>query len=195
MERALFLDRDGVINHDHAYVHKIVDFQFVEGIFDLCHDALSADYRIVVVTNQAGIGRGLYTEAQFETLTSWMIGQFANRGIAITDVLYCPHHPEHGMGLYHRACDCRKPRPGMLLEAGRRHNLDLSASVLVGDKLSDIEAAYRAGLRTALLFCCSERTADRCTNQDNADSARSSPTAVIADLSEATRWLRPLPAT
>lgn len=190
MDRALFLDRDGVINHDHAYVHKIEDFEFVDGIFDLCRHALSVGYRIVVVTNQAGIGRGLYTEEQFETLTSWMIGQFADRGIAITDVLYCPHHPEHGLGRYRRTCDCRKPQPGMLLEAERRHNLDLAASMLVGDKLSDIEAARRAGLGTALLFGCHESAADPVMNRNDVDAVKRYPTAVIADLREAARWLR-----
>jgi len=149
---ALFLDRDGVINVDHAYVHRIEDFEFVDGIFELCLQAQHAGMAVVVVTNQAGIGRGYYTEQQFSALTAWMCAQFAERGVAIDGVYFCPSHPEHGIGIYR--CDSfdRKPNPGMLLRARDQLGLDLIKSVLVGDKISDIQAARAAGVGCAILI-------------------------------------------
>jgi D-glycero-D-manno-heptose 1,7-bisphosphate phosphatase len=105
-----------------------------------------------VVTNQAGIGRGYYTEADFHLLTDWMCEQFAKQGAHIDGVYYCPFHPEYGVGEYLKDSDCRKPAPGMLLQAAREHDIDLKHSVLVGDKPSDIEAGQRAGVGTLLSF-------------------------------------------
>ncbi|MBG6219140.1 MULTISPECIES: HAD family hydrolase [unclassified Janthinobacterium] len=145
--RALFLDRDGVINHDSGYTHRIEDFYFIDGIFDLCRAAQQAGYLIIVVTNQAGIGRGYYTEEDFQVLTTWMVGRFAEEGVTITDVLYCPFHPEHGVGRYKCESADRKPNPGMLVRAARTHQIDLNQSIMVGDKDSDMEAATKAGVQ------------------------------------------------
>ena len=144
--KALFLDRDGVINVDRNYVHRVEDFEFVPGIFDLCAAAAERGFLIVVVTNQAGIGRGLYTEADFQRLTSWMVGTFRQRGIDIARVYHCPYHPTAGVGEYRRESFDRKPNPGMLLKARDELNLDLAASVLIGDKDSDIAAGLAAGV-------------------------------------------------
>ena len=149
---ALFLDRDGVINLDSAYVHRPEDFQFIEGIFDLVAAANESGYLVIVVTNQAGIGRGYYTEAHFHALTDWMRGQFDLRGAIIDAVYFCPFHPEHGVGGYRKDADCRKPKPGMILQAAGEHDIDLSRSFLVGDKTSDIEAGLSAGIGTNILF-------------------------------------------
>ncbi len=149
---ALLLDRDGVINIEKDYVYQISDFEFVDGIFELCHQAADAGMAIVVVTNQAGIGRGYYSENQFWALTDWMRDRFSERGITIDAVYFCPCHPEHGVGAYRRESFDRKPNPGMILRARVDLALDLDHSILVGDKASDIAAARAAGVgRTVLL--------------------------------------------
>lgn len=150
--RALFIDRDGVINIDHGYVYRREQFEFVEGIFDLCRKAIELNYLIFVVTNQAGIGRGHYTEQQFHELTDWMCSEFLAQGIKIEQVYFCPFHPEHGIGSYKKESIFRKPGPGMILEAARDHKLDLALSVLVGDKISDIEAGIAAGVGRNILY-------------------------------------------
>lgn len=144
--RALLLDRDGVINVDKHYVHRIEDFEFIDGIFDLCRHAQALDFRLAVITNQAGIARGYYTLADFERLTAWMLKQFTARGVRLDRVYYCPDHPTAGVGEYRRESFDRKPNPGMILTAQRELGLDLAASVLVGDKDSDIEAGRAAGV-------------------------------------------------
>jgi D-glycero-D-manno-heptose 1,7-bisphosphate phosphatase len=150
--RALFLDRDGVINIEYGYVHLREAFQFQEGIFDLCRAAETLGYLLLVVTNQAGIARGYYTESEFLRLTEWMIGKFAEQQIRIARVYYCPYHPIHGVGVYKYDSPDRKPKPGMLLRAQADFNLDLKSSLLIGDQLSDIHAAKAAGIGTAILL-------------------------------------------
>lgn len=157
--RALFLDRDGVINKDKAYVYRQSDFEFIPGIFDLCRNATEKGYLLFVVTNQAGIGRGYYTEHDFDRLTQWMCGMFAREGAAIANVYYCPTHPIHGLGSYKRESAFRKPNPGMILQASREFSLNLSASLLVGDKESDMQAGMAAGVGTNLLFLDAHRPA------------------------------------
>jgi D-glycero-D-manno-heptose 1,7-bisphosphate phosphatase len=150
--RALFLDRDGVINVDHGYVHRPEEFEFVGGIFDVVAAANRAGYIVVVVTNQAGIGRGYYSEAQFYAITDWMKTKFAEHGAQIDAVYFCPYHPEHGIGKYRCESEFRKPAPGMLLQAQRELNIDLSSSIFVGDKASDIQAGRAAGVGRLLLL-------------------------------------------
>lgn len=152
MRRALFLDRDGVINVDHGYVHTVEKFEFIPGIFDLVRAANDNDYLVVVVTNQAGIGRGIYSEDQFNKLTKWMIECFRLNNSRIDRVYYCPFHPEHGLGIYKKDSKFRKPAPGMLLKAAVELKLDLTRSMLIGDKSSDILAAKSAGIHQRYLF-------------------------------------------
>jgi D-glycero-D-manno-heptose 1,7-bisphosphate phosphatase len=149
-KRALFLDRDGVINIDRGYVHQREDFIFREGIFDLSRAAEALGYILCVVTNQAGIARGYYTEAEFLDLTQWMLAEFSRRNVCITKVYYCPYHGVHGRGGYRRDSPDRKPGPGMLFRARSDFNLDLSSSVLIGDQFSDIEAGVAAGVGTSI---------------------------------------------
>lgn len=149
---ALFLDRDGVINVDRAYVHRPEDFEFIDGIFDLCRRAKQQDYLIFVVTNQAGIARGFYTEDDFLNLTQWMCEAFATAGAAIDRVYFCPFHAEHGIGKYKLDSPFRKPAPGMILQAAQEFNVDLERSVLVGDMETDIQAGVAAGVGCNLLY-------------------------------------------
>ena len=142
MKKALFLDRDGVINEEINYLHKVADFVFINEIFDICHFYQKLDFIIIVITNQAGISKGYYTEADFESLTNWMIHEFSKNEIHIEKVYHCPHHPD-----VTGDCDCRKPKPGMIFRARDEFNIDLSQSVLIGDKLSDIEAGLNAGIK------------------------------------------------
>jgi D-glycero-D-manno-heptose 1,7-bisphosphate phosphatase len=137
----LFLDRDGVVNVEKNYVHRIEDFQFMEGIFDLCRVFRDRGFLMVIVTNQAGIARGFYTLAQFESLSAWMRRRFSEEGLELSGIYHCPHHPS-----ITGDCPCRKPHPGMLLQAASDLDLDLPHSVLLGDKPSDLEAGRRAGL-------------------------------------------------
>jgi D-glycero-D-manno-heptose 1,7-bisphosphate phosphatase len=150
---ALFLDRDGVINVDHAYVHRKNDFEFIEGIFDLCRHAKALGYLIIIVTNQAGIGRGYYTEQDFAALTTWMCDAFSEQKAAIDKVYFCPTHPVSAVPQYRKQSDLRKPAPGMILLAAKEFNINLGDSILVGDKLSDVEAGLAAGVGNNILYC------------------------------------------
>lgn len=152
MTRALILDRDGVINEDYGYVHRKESFVFIDGIFDLCRAARHLGMKIIVVTNQAGIGRLYYSEDAFLALSDWMCGEFMREGVLIDQIYRCPFHPEHGVGLYKQESFDRKPNPGMILAAQRDFGLVLGASVLVGDKASDILAGQRAGVGATVLF-------------------------------------------
>lgn len=150
--KALFLDRDGVVNLDHGYVHRIVDFEFVDGIFELLKCAQQKNYLIIIITNQAGIGRGLYSEETFVKLNSWMCDKFLAEGILITQVYYCPSHPYMGIGAYRKDDFRRKPNPGMIFDAQLDFDLDLNVSLLVGDKETDMQAGLAAGLGCNVLF-------------------------------------------
>lgn len=151
MLKALFLDRDGIINIDKGYVFRKEDFDFFDGIFDLCKIAATLNYKLIVITNQAGIGRGYYTEDQFKELNEWMCSTFDENGVKIDKVYYSPYHPEHGLGFYKKDHDSRKPNPGMIKEAELEFNLDLGKSLLVGDKYTDILAGVRAGINLNIL--------------------------------------------
>jgi len=136
-QKALFLDRDGVINIDHGYVSTIDEFTFIEGIFPLLHLFIKHGYILFIVTNQSGIGRGYYENADFETLTTWMLAQFKKEGISIKAVHHCHHAPEEN-------CFCRKPAIGMIEAILFEHNIDLENAWLIGDKQSDIDLAHNA---------------------------------------------------
>ncbi|GDY25711.1 MULTISPECIES: D-glycero-beta-D-manno-heptose 1,7-bisphosphate 7-phosphatase [unclassified Agarivorans] len=148
---AIFLDRDGVINHDRGYVSKVDDFEFIDGAIEAMQQLKKAGWLLVVVTNQAGIARGYFSEEQFVSLTEWMDWSLADRGVDLDGIYFCPHHSKYGDETYRQDCDCRKPQPGMLLEAAAELNIDLSKSWLVGDKASDLLAAKNAGVPNRLL--------------------------------------------
>ena len=150
MKKAVFLDRDGTLNIDHGYVHKIDDFQFIEGSIDALKELKEMGYLLVLVTNQSGIARGYFSEDQFLQLTEWMDWSLADRGVDLDGIYYCPHHPE-GKGEYKEECECRKPKPGMLLQAADDFNIDLASSYMIGDSKNDILAGKNAGCKTVYI--------------------------------------------
>lgn len=158
-ERALFLDRDGVVNVEVGYLHRAEEVRFVDGIFSLCRTAMALGYRLIVVTNQAGIARGYYTEDDFHALMEYMRSKLRAEGVELDAVYFCPFHPEHGIGLYRREHEDRKPGTGMLQRGASEFDLDLRQSLLVGDRCSDIAAANAAELRQAFLIQGTEAAA------------------------------------
>ncbi len=170
---AIFLDRDGVINVEKDYVHTIDDFEFIEDVIDALKILQDKGYLLVVVTNQSGIARGYYTEDEFLKLTEWMDWCLIDRGVELAGIYYCPHHPTAGVGKYRCDCDCRKPKPGLILEAARANNIDLSKSIMVGDKVSDVVCGKAAGIKENYLV----RTGHALTEEDENQA-----TAVYDDL-------------
>jgi len=150
---ALFLDRDGVINKDYGYVHLKKNFNFNPGIFDLVCAANTAGYLCVVLTNQAGIGRELYSIEHFRILSDWMCEQFKNKGAVIDAIYFSPFHPTEGKGKYLLEEDTRKPGAGMFYEAISDLNIDVSKSIMVGDKISDMRASVLAQVGRSYLLC------------------------------------------
>jgi D-glycero-D-manno-heptose 1,7-bisphosphate phosphatase len=153
---ALVLDRDGVVNRETGYLWRAEEVDWVPGLWELCRTARDAGFVIIVVTNQSGIARGMYSEDDLRSLMRWMGEQFRAQGVELAGYYYCPHHPVHGVGEYKRECEDRKPAPGMLLRAASDFNLDLAASVMVGDRCSDVGAANAAGVGRMYLLSGTE---------------------------------------
>ncbi|RRS04480.1 D-glycero-beta-D-manno-heptose 1,7-bisphosphate 7-phosphatase [Aquabacterium soli] len=166
LRKAAFLDRDGVINLDRAYVHRWEDFEFVPGAVDAMRRLAEAGYALVVVTNQSGIARGMYTETQYQTLTQHLREHLVAQGVPLAGVYHCPHHPSGKVFEFARDCDCRKPAPGLILRAAKELGLSLPDSLLVGDKPSDIHAARAAGVGKAYIV-----------DSDNAESGQDATVA------------------
>jgi D-glycero-D-manno-heptose 1,7-bisphosphate phosphatase len=143
--KAIFLDRDGVINRDTGYAHLPEQIEFLPGLFDFCRAAHAQGYMLIVITNQAGIARGFYSEETFHALMHWMEERFKKEGAPLSGYYFCPHHPDAN-------CNCRKPKPAMILQAADEHDIDLAHSILIGDKQSDIEAGRTAGVGRLELF-------------------------------------------
>jgi D-glycero-D-manno-heptose 1,7-bisphosphate phosphatase len=151
MNKALLLDRDGVINKEINYLYKIADVEFIDGIFEACNFFQKKGYLIIVTTNQAGIARGIFTEDDFNKLNNWMLTEFQCRGVEIAKTYYCPYHPTEGIGQYRKDSYDRKPNPGMIFKAREDFDLNLRDSILVGDKESDVAAGINAGVGTNVL--------------------------------------------
>jgi D-glycero-D-manno-heptose 1,7-bisphosphate phosphatase len=176
-ERALFLDRDGVVNEEVGYLHRVEEVRFVDGIFSLCRTAMRLGYKLIVVTNQAGIARGYYSEEDFYALMEWMRDALRTEGVQLDAVYHCPFHPEHGVGQYKREHEDRKPGIGMLLKGATELGVSLAESVMVGDRCSDVGAANAAGLRQAFLISGTE--SEGCSGEYVA----------VKSLAEVERWL------
>ena len=142
MRRALFLDRDGTINVDYGYVFEPEKFVFIDGVFEFCREARKKGYLIIVVTNQSGIERGYFSERDFDAMTRHMVAKFAENGVAIDDVFYCPS----------LSGEDRKPKAGMFLKAQAKWNIDMANSLNIGDKERDLEAGRAAGVGVNILF-------------------------------------------
>ncbi len=141
-DKALFLDRDGTINVDYAYVYKTEDFKFIDGIVELCQNAQKKGYKILVITNQSGVERGYYTIEDMNRFNDFMKSEFLKNNVEITDIYCCPYlnHPD------------RKPSPDMFIRAAKEHNIDVENSISTGDKKRDIDAAKAAGIKKNYLF-------------------------------------------
>lgn len=137
MKKAIFLDRDGTINVEKHYLYKIEDFEFLPGVVDALKQLQRADYLLIVITNQSGIGRGYYTERDFQKLNDWMVSTLKEKGVIISDVYYCPHLPDAVVVEYRKDCQCRKPKLGMYSQAVIDHDIELSQSYAIGDKIRD----------------------------------------------------------
>ena len=160
MTSAVFLDRDGVINVDHGYVSTWERFEFLPGVPDALRALQDAGYLLIVVSNQSGIGRGYYCEADVESLNQAVAQHLGSTvGVTLSEFYHCPHHPTEAEGEFRRQCDCRKPAPGMIRQAVLDHGIDLTTSLLVGDKDSDIEAGRAAGVARLFKVVDSPQTA------------------------------------
>ena len=151
-DKALFLDRDGVINIDHGHVFEIERFDFIDGIFEFCKKAQDFGYKLIIVTNQAGIGKGFYSEDEFFKLRDWVEQEFKNKGIEISKTFYCPYHLEAKDIKYKKDSFDRKPNPGMILSALKDFGIKAENSIMIGDKETDIEAANNANIAKKILF-------------------------------------------
>lgn len=178
--RAVFLDRDGVINVDRGYVHRAADFQLIDGVIDGLLTLQTAGYLLLIVTNQAGIGRGFYTEDDFLAFSLYVDAVLKSKGVYIARTYYCPHHPDAKVTRYRVACDCRKPQPGMLLRARDEFGIDMSRSAIVGDKATDVLAGQRAGVATKVLVG---------TGHQLSLCDMESANAYFSDLPSAASWL------
>ena len=135
---AIFLDRDGTINVDHGYVHEIDNFHFIDGVIDACRELKKMGFALVMVTNQSGIARGKFSEDQFMYLTEWMDWSLADRDVDFDGIYFCPHHPEAVVEEYRQVCDCRKPQPGMLLQAQQELNIDMALTLRASSTCSGL---------------------------------------------------------
>ena len=150
--RAVFLDRDGTINVEKDYLYKVEDFEFITGAPEAIKRLKGAGFLVIIVSNQSGVARGYFDERTVLMLHQHIQTLLAGYETAIDAFYFCPHHPEEGIGDYKVDCDCRKGKPGMLLQAAKDYDIDLCRSFMVGDKLADIEAGQRAGCQPILVL-------------------------------------------
>lgn len=143
--KVAFLDRDGVINKDTGYTYKIEDFEFLPNCIQALKILNNKGYNLIIVTNQSGIGRGYYSEDDYQILTQWYRQNLSEQDVNITDIFHCPCTPEEN-------CSCRKPNNGMFMQAAEKYDIDFQQSLIVGDKLSDIEAAQKSGIKKGCLI-------------------------------------------
>lgn len=144
-KKAIFLDRDGVINIDDGYVYKTTDFKFFLDVFSTLRYFQKQNFLLFIVTNQSGINRGYFSLNDLETLNSYILKRLEEESIFISKIYFCPHNPKEN-------CDCRKPKPKMLLDAQKEFNIDMKNSWMIGDKESDMEAGYNAGIDNLILI-------------------------------------------
>ena len=149
--KAIFLDRDGTIIEDKGYVHKIEDFKLLAGASDGIKKFNRAGFLVIIVSNQSGIGRGYYTEKDAQIFNEFLVSELKKQGAKIDDVFICPHYPESKIKFYQKICECRKPKPGMLLAAAAKYKIDLNSSWMIGNEKKDIDAGIAAGCKTVLI--------------------------------------------
>lgn len=151
MNRAVFLDRDGTINVEKNYLHRIDDFEFLPGAIVGMSMLYDAGYMLIVITNQSGIGRGYYCEEDFLKLNSWMVGELKKKGMDISNTYYCPHLPDAKIERYRKICNCRKPALGLYEQAIREFDIDIDHSYVIGDKIRDCSICEKTGCKGFLI--------------------------------------------
>jgi D-glycero-D-manno-heptose 1,7-bisphosphate phosphatase len=181
MKRALFVDRDGTLIVEKHYLSDPDQVELEAGVVEGLVLAMSHGYEVVIVTNQAGIGRGFYSVGAYQAVADRVVKLLADAGVSVLATYYCPHHPTDGIGSFLCECECRKPNPGMLIRASQDWGLSLADSVMIGDKESDIVAGKRAGVRQTVLVRSGyghtvlDTVADRCVDTF-LDAVRDLPT-------------------
>jgi len=172
-KKAIFLDRDGVINKEVNYLYKIENFEFINGIFESCLYFQNLGYIIIIITNQSGISRDFYSDNDYQKLSAWMLEEFSKHGIIIQDIFYCPHGPESN-------CRCRKPKPGMFIEAKKKHNINMKESWMIGDSEIDIRSANDADIQNTILVRSGKKIIEPTTNAKFIlDSIRDAPNFIL----------------
>lgn len=182
--RAVFLDRDGTINEEVGYLCEVDRLRFIPGVVRALTTLSQAGFKLIVVTNQAGVAKGYYSESAVQVMHAEIAKRLARQGAYIDAFYYCPHHPAATVEQYQLRCGCRKPMPGMILSAAEAYGIDLSQSYMIGDKLSDIEAGRQAGCNTILV-----RTGYGLITEPTLLQEGSSPICVVADLDAASQWI------
>ncbi len=157
MNKIIFLDRDGVINQEVGYLYKIKDFVFIDGAFEACRYFHTTGFKIIIITNQSGIAKGYYNTNDFDKLNAWMLAEFKKHDVDILDIFYCPHDPEDN-------CQCRKPKPRMLVKAQKKYNIDMQKSWMIGDKEADVQAANSADITNTILVRSGHRVDEKNSN-------------------------------
>lgn len=160
MKKIAFLDRDGVLNKEINYLHKIDDFILIDDSIDALKNLLDLNFELVIITNQAGIAKGIFSEKQYFELTDFYLKKFQKYGIKFLEVLYCPNHPNGKISRYKKDCSMRKPKPGMINIIKEKYEVDLNNSIIVGDKVSDIECGMNAGINNFYLVESGHKISD-----------------------------------
>jgi len=181
MQAAVFLDRDGTIIEDTDYISSPAQIKFIPGAVEAVNKLKQAGYKIIIISNQSGVARGILSEDMLQTIDKVIHRAILSGGGQVDGSYYCPHHPEHGVYPYKQACECRKPHTGMIKKAVREHDIDLSKSFLVGDHATDIETARRAGLRSAFVLTGH--------GKEEKDNLKSQPDHFADNLLEAAKWI------
>lgn len=169
MNKAAFLDRDGVINVDKGYLFRIEDFEYISGAIDGMKKLMNNGYILVVITNQSGIARGFFTEDDFNALNSWMINDLHKKGVIIQKTYYCPHHEEAVVEKYREKCECRKPGIELFMKAKKEFDIDMDRSIAIGDSLRDLSICKTTGVKGFLLNECGGNGSEGITTCKNWD--------------------------
>lgn len=185
---AVFLDRDGTINEEVGYLDSLDKLKIIPAAFEAIRLINESGMKVAVISNQAGVARGLFTEEFVRTTNNYLQTILSREGAYINSFYYCPHHPTEGEEPYRQACDCRKPAPGMLIKAAQDLNIDLKVSYLVGDRFLDIEAARKAGVKGILVKTGYGSTLLQDDGPDKA-TPENKPDFIAADILEAVRWI------
>ncbi|MGA2780646.1 MAG: D-glycero-beta-D-manno-heptose 1,7-bisphosphate 7-phosphatase [Smithella sp.] len=185
---AVFLDRDGTINEEVGYLDSLDKFKIIPGAYEAIRLINESGMKVVVISNQAGVARGLFTEDFVKITHEYLQNALRKRGAYIDNFYYCPHHPTEGIELYRQVCNCRKPAPGMLLQAAQDLNIDFKRSYLVGDRFNDMEAGKKIGVRGILVKTGFGQSLLQDDGPDEA-TPENKPDFIAADILEAVKLI------